>query len=1406
MIGFAAPLFAALALTAGFIWFLHSRREYRRVVPSLMLWRQLQTHAGLKSRARLIPPITLPLVLQLLTVALLTAALTQPFWGDRNIPDHLVVVFDTGAAMGARDGEATLIETARESLIADFGGSGQLAPQRLSVVTSGPQPAYAAARWSWRDGLLEEALADARPTDGTNDWRETARLVSSLVRDGETTEVLVIGASAAPESFTTAFADATISQRVLAVAGQDASLSGQLMLSDPEAGLWTLQGEAILHDDRESLTVTVQYSADMTRTPLDWTTIELERNEEGNSIAFSQELELPGAGIVTAFIESDATPRDNRLRFVAEASTQTLDILYVGEGDQPLLRALNAVEGVRIFQDTQLSAAADEYGLVILDGVAADALPQTNVIVIGGSGEDLADPDPDFWDTGHPLSRDIDWSTLSISAAQGLERRADETVLLAADGQALITARATPDGRVLRIGLDPRAGNWPQTTGFPVLASNLIDWMGLNPGTLLPASCTVGLPCALDARLLGQPIVNLEAPRPNADRVPEGEFIPSEVGLFRVGQGALTRLIAVNPAPLTAPADAAPLQSAPGLPPELAWWLIGAAFAALAVEGLITAQRKRWLPRLSVLRILSLVLLAAALFNLPLPWPEQRTDLVLVVPEADAIAFANGGGLGRPAIGALASGPQARVLADFGAAAPAGADIFRVTHTRDTLGLAAAMIPPGREGRIVLAGDTAREPMADRLLAERGIVVDYLQAPDPGANELYVGRLDMPEQVLSGEAVPLTALVHSRGVQTVGMEIVAGGQPVASQDIELAAGQNRIEAVLPQASAGGDLIELRLAGNDAFPQNDARGQVLSTAPVRPIAIIAADPAHGRAFAGLLADQGLETEVFEPGRAPYYLKDWLGFGGIVLVNTPALALTTLQQSLIETSVAQYGTGLVILGGPNSFGPGGYFGTALETLSPLSSRVPQDAPEVVMVFVLDRSGSMQQPVGEGNRLDIAKTATVAATDLLNPQSQVGIIAFDAEARTLLPLTRLADAPGAVQQALQGFDPGGGTSIYPGLVEALEMMRGLEAPAKHLVVMTDGLSQPGDFPGIVGQLTAEGITVSAVAIGQGADTNVARTIAELGGGSAHITSDFAALPSILSQEAMLLASPIEEGVTQPVWQNRSASFLSALPEQLPSLTGFVGTTAKPDAELVATAPNAEGEDMPVMAHWRYGNGMVMALATDATGPWSEAWQSLPQYGALWSDILAQFQPTTPRPGLTLSTQGNGDYLDLRVTALDTDGSPLTGRTLTAMVTAPDAETGEPMALTEILPGQYQGRRVLDATGRYQLTVDRGDEAEPVETAYYHSYDPRYDFSRSGGAAALAQATGGRAIAPEEIETLGAGLALGLRHQWPIWVLVAFTLFLLDLTLRYRGFSTRRKAGSGSTEPDALRQGGPI
>ncbi|MBF0678817.1 MAG: VWA domain-containing protein [Devosia sp.] len=1392
MMGFAAPLFGLLVLAAGYVWFLHSRREYRQVVPSLAIWQQLRNNAGFKRKARLVPPITLALVLQLIAVALLAAALTAPFWGRQDVTDHLVVVVDTSATRGNADAQTLQLADALAEMTADFTGRGGPTPKTLTVITGGPLPHYIAARWSWQDERLHHALTDLKPTDGATDWAETTRLIEATLGSKESTEVLTIGSRGQMEPLAENWPELTFAYRSLAAAPAGPKVIANLTLTDADKNLWTLEGEAI-GDAATTETLFVHYATAAERTPLDWAKREIKLGTSGRA-KISVPLEFPGPGIVTVSLGTEATQEP--LRFIADAAPQTLDVLYIGERDQLLLKALNAVGGTQIFRDTASAGDGSDYGLIVVDGARDTSALRGNVVSIEADGPALADVDPDFWVSDHPMTRDIDWSSLTISAGSGLTTAPDDVVLLAANGVALMTAATTEHGRKVRLGFDPAASNWPELYAFPVFVSNLIDWMGVQPGGPLAPNCVAGRPCEIDARLIGQPLKSLDTADAGAEVVPDGAYVPLRAGLFQIGSGADARLIAVN-APHnedeTAEAEAQPY---PKLPYGLAPWLIGLALAVLAVEAIITARRKGRLPQISLLRVATLALLIAAALNLPLPWYQNSNGLA-------AISADDGIALGRDS-NSIAIGPGTSVLAGAdGIGSATGA--ARIPYLGVSYDLAAAMIPPDRQAHVVLSGDAQRDVGLERTAAGGRTMVHHLPLVTPGADEVYVQRLDMPHLILPGEPLTLTALVESTAERSVEIELLVDGEVIASQDQALTAGSNRIETVLPGLENAEALIELRVVHDDAYPQNNVAGRIVSASPARPIAVVAADPVHGEAFTQLLSDQGLEASLLTPGKLPFYAEDWLGYGGIVLLNTPALSLTTSQQVLIEQLVAEHGMGLVMLGGANSFGPGGYFGTPLEALSPLSSRVPQDAPEVAMVFVLDRSGSMQQAVGQANRLDVAKMATVSATELLNPQSRVGIIVFDAEARTVLPMTRLADAPGAVEASLSGFDPGGGTDILPGLKEAIELLRTIDAQAKHVVVMTDGLSQPTDYTQVVGELRELGATVSAVAIGQGADSAAAREIAALGGGAAHVSSDFAALPSILSQEAMLLSSPVEEGTTQPVWTRPAANYLSALPRQLPPLFGFVGTTAKDDAQLFVTALDSKERDMPILASWRYGNGQVLALATDATGTWGEAWQRLPEYGALWKDILTQFQPITPRPGETLDLASNGDYLTLGVSALDDDGLPLGGQVLTATITHPDGGTTA-ITLAEAKPGHYEGRMMLGATGRYEIALGDAEDEAALRAVHYHSYSPLYDFSRVGGAAALAAATGGGEISADAASALASRVEFAWERNWPVWCLIAFALFLLELTLRYRGFSSRRPATASVSAPNGLRPEGTI
>src|SRR5690606_26708040 len=157
-----------------------------------------------------------------------------------------------------------------------------------------------------------------------------------------------------------------------------------------------------------------------------------------------------------------------------------------------------------------------------------------------------------------------------------------------------------------------------------------------------------------------------------------------------------------------------------------------------------------------------------------------------------------------------------------------------------------------------------------------------------------------------------------------------------------------------------------------------------------------------------------------------------------------------------------------------------------------------------------------VAGSNRMDLAKVATLEAIGLLGDRSLASIVVFDTEAHVLLPLTPVADRA-AFESALASVSPAGGTSIYPGLVAAYELMRDATSATRHVVVMTDGLSQEGDFAGILGALSQAGITTSFVGVGEAADRQQLTVLASLSNGTVHMARDFRALPSLLAQEAL-------------------------------------------------------------------------------------------------------------------------------------------------------------------------------------------------------------------------------------------------------------------------------------------------
>jgi hypothetical protein len=626
------------------------------------------------------------------------------------------------------------------------------------------------------------------------------------------------------------------------------------------------------------------------------------------------------------------------------------------------------------------------------------------------------------------------------------------------------------------------------------------------------------------------------------------------------------------------------------------------------------------------------------------------------------------------------------------------------------------------------------------------------------------------------------------------MSVFANGEAIVTQDLNLEPGRNRVDAVIHDVAEGRVLYEASVtAAADTFAENNRNGTFANIVPAPQVAVLAPDEASAKLFVDALAVQGLQASRVLPQVSPAYVKDWLKYDAIVLMNLPAIDLNTRQQEQIEEAVRDHGRGLLLLGGENAFGPGGYYATPLDRISPLSSRVPNDDSDVALVFVIDRSGSMQRDEGGASRLDLAKVATISAIGLLSEESQIGVVVFDSEARTIVPMQPARDQD-AVAAALALLDSGGGTSAYPGLVEALRLLKDVDAPARHIVLMSDGLSQPADFPHILAQIRDEGISVSTVAIGVGTPMELLQEIAELGKGAFHHTRDFSALPSILSQEALLLsADPVHVETTAPQWLDREARFLAGAPNSLPDVHGYVATTRKPTADLHLVVTNADGEPMPLMASWRYGNGQVLALATQAAGQWTRDWVALDQYPAFWSQVVRHLLPNTAGPGMNLRLETRASEVLVTADVLDEAGMPRVGLTMAATIVGPAPMTGASqdqnslrIGLVETTPGRYRGAFLADRIGDYVVRAEA--DAVHAEVAAHVPYPAtlalgRVEMDRLVG---LAAATGGRVIDDSSLYAAGA-MRWAWQPGWRIWTLMAIAALLIELGFRYAPFQFR-------------------
>ena len=378
--------------------------------------------------------------------------------------------------------------------------------------------------------------------------------------------------------------------------------------------------------------------------------------------------------------------------------------------------------------------------------------------------------------------------------------------------------------------------------------------------------------------------------------------------------------------------------------------------------------------------------------------------------------------------------------------------------------------------------------------------------------------------------------------------------------------------------------------------------------------------------------------------------------------------------------------------------------------------------------------------------------------------------------------------IVQTISQIQAGGGTSIYPALAMAQESLFGIAATFKHVILLTDGHSQPGDFAGIIDQLAGDTVTVSTVGVGNGADGALLQDIARWGKGRYYFTADAYDIPQIFTKETMSASrsSLVEEPFLPQIFKDHQV-IRSIDWEQAPFLFGYVVTSPKATAEVSLITERGD----PLLAVWQVGLGRCVAFTSDAKSRWAADWISWPQFGQFWAQLIRSVLRSSLNQGTETTIEFRGNAGSLALDCVNDVGQFLNSLKTDVQLIHPDLKV-EKTSVRQIGPGRYAGNFALNQTGSYlfqiRQTILRPDGEPEVFADFTRgltiSYKPEYRRlgSDTNFLSEIARVTGGQYNPEtEDLFALGKDESVPIRHAlWSSLLIAALLLFVLDVALR--------------------------
>jgi hypothetical protein len=324
----------------------------------------------------------------------------------------------------------------------------------------------------------------------------------------------------------------------------------------------------------------------------------------------------------------------------------------------------------------------------------------------------------------------------------------------------------------------------------------------------------------------------------------------------------------------------------------------------------------------------------------------------------------------------------------------------------------------------------------------------------------------------------------------------------------------------------------------------------------------------------------------------------------------------------------------------------------------------------------------------------------------------------------------------------------------------------------------------------MIAENITLTTVGLGEGADHELLRMLADTGGGRYHAVPDPQSLPKIFTRETELIARQAAVEEWFPVQVVTQADFLKGISIQsAPLLHGYVATQMKETpAQLILSSDRGE----PILARWRVGLGSTLAWTSDVKNLWAVDWIRWAGFGKFWGQLVREHMRHKRRRELDMKTEVVGGRVHAVVDAFTVDerfDNEIESK-LYVIGPEPGGDRQE-FPMRQTAPGRYEADFQLEKYGSFLLRADHNKvtkkgEVSNVGVSYGHvsnpypreyaSFEP--DIERLERAAIA----GGGKIDPDPKEVFDPGGEKIVYYEqlWNRFILAAIAIFLLDLLVR--------------------------